>query len=141
MTVRELALAATILLLFPMLYFLIASLTFFLAKLRDPVVTRMLRGLFGAYFLAVGVLGVVAALAFAAAGKVTVAALLGAVALAAALARAWFLRAIDGAVRARDRGEAGAIRDLRRLHLAGIAYNAVQCAALVGSIPVLFGGA
>lgn len=141
MTARELALAATILLLFPMIYFLIASLTFFLAKLRDPVVTRLLRGLFNTYFAAVCGLGLLAALAFAVAGVVTAAALLAAAAVLAGLARDWFLRRIDGAVRARDSGDARAVGDLRRLHLAGIAYNAVQSATLVGSIPLLFAGA
>ncbi len=141
MTATELALASTILLLFPMLYFAIASLTFFLAKLRDPVVTRLLRGLFNTYFGAVMVLASVGALAFLAARRVEVTAVLGLTAALAFLARGWFLARLDAQIRARDAGDADAVRALRRLHLGGIGYNAVQLAMLVASIPRLFNGA
>lgn len=139
MTATQLALAATILLLFPMLYFLIASLTFFLAKLRDPVVTRMLRGLFATCFAAFALLGGLAALAFLASGALPAALTLGLAAALAAQARSWFLRRIDQAVRARDSGEPDAVGRLRRLHLAGMGYNAAQLALFVASIPRMLG--
>ena len=138
MSANEAALAALILLLFPMLYFLIASLTFFLAKLQDPVVTRLLRGLFHTYFTAVGVLGAIGTLAFLLAGRPMVATALAAIAALAVAARGWFLHHVDAWIRARDAGNAEAVRRLRRLHLGGIAYNAVQLAVLVLSIPRIF---
>lgn len=138
MTAEQVSLAALILLLFPMFYFLVASLTFFLSKFQDPVVTRMLRGLFGTWLLGVAVLGTLGALAFANAGRLQVALLLGLVAALAAAARGWFLRRIDVEIRRRDAGDPLAIRRLRRLHLGGIAYNAVQLAAFLVAIPGLF---
>ncbi len=138
MSANEAALAALILLLFPMLYFLIASLTFFLAKLQDPVVTRLLRGLFQTYFTAVGVLGALGALAFALSGRGIGAAALALLAALAVTARGWFLRHLDTWIRARDAGDPMAVRRLRRLHLGGIAYNAVQFAGIVASIPRIF---
>ena len=45
MNAHAYTLLAIVILLFPMLYFLIASLAFFLRKMSDPVVTWMLRGL------------------------------------------------------------------------------------------------
>lgn len=39
-----LSLAATIILIFPMIYFACATLTFFLAKMSDPIATRLLGG-------------------------------------------------------------------------------------------------
>jgi hypothetical protein len=46
---------------------------------------------------------------------------------------------MDAAIQARDSGDARAVRALRGLHLRGIAYNAVQLAAVVGGVPAVFG--
>ena len=69
MTPDGFALAAFILLLFAMLYFQMTSPTFLLVKLDVPPVTRLLRGMFNAYFLVLTVSGVIGTLAFAAAGR------------------------------------------------------------------------
>jgi hypothetical protein len=134
-----LSLGATVLLLLPMMYFLIASLTFFLRGLDDPVVSWMLRGLFNVYFTLVMVGSSVALVAFLAAGRPAVAGALGLVLGCAVAARRWFLRRMDAAIQARDSGDARAVRALRGLHLRGIAYNAVQLAAVVGGVPAVFG--
>ena len=52
MTPDGFALAATIILLFSMLYFQMTSPTFLLVKLEIPTVTRLMRGHFSGYFLA-----------------------------------------------------------------------------------------
>ncbi len=135
---NALALAATILLLFPMLYFLIASLAFFLRSLEHSSATFLLRGLFSVCFLAVAVIGAIGAAAFAGAERPGVAIGFGLVAALAAGVRAWFLQQIDSAVTARDAGTGGALRRLRHLHIGGIAYNAMQLVAVVSSIPALF---
>jgi hypothetical protein len=57
MTRDGFALAATIILLVPMFYFAMAALTFLLVRLDIPTVTRLLRGLFSAYFLIVSIAG------------------------------------------------------------------------------------
>lgn len=137
-TAYQLSVAMTVIMLFPMLYFAIASLTFFLARLQDPVVTRMLRSLFSASFLAVSILAGIAALAFLGAGRTSFALGLLLVAGCAAVARRWFLRHLDRLIAARDAGERMALQGLRRLHVAGIAYNSVQLGGLIASIPAVF---
>ena len=140
MNAHALSLAAIVILLFPMVYFLIASLAFFLRRLSDPVVTWMLRGLFNTYFIALAVCGGIGALAFLAAGRPAVATGLGLLGGCALGARAWFLARLDAAIRGRDAGDAAATRQLRRLHVGGILYNATQAAFTIAVIPRLFPG-
>jgi hypothetical protein len=138
MTAESYALAATVVLLLPMLYFLFASITFLLAKLSDPVATWLLRGLFATYFAAVLASSAIGILAFVAAGRPGIAAGIGVAGGVAIGARRWFLRQLDARFRARDAGDAAAVRQLRRLHLGGMAYNAVQCGVIIASIHLVF---
>lgn len=138
MTTYGIPLAATIILLLPMMYFLLASPTFLLRSLVDPVVTWLLRALFNFYFSVVTITCVLGATAFALAGRPPVAIGLSMVAALAIGARRWFLSGLDTEIRARDAGDATALRRLRRLHWGGMLYNAVQVAAIVGSIPLVF---
>ena len=55
--------------------------------------------------------------------------------LSRARARRWFLQRWDAQLRARDAGDAGAVRRLRRLHWGGMLTNAILLFAVVGSIP------
>ena len=130
-----LALLATIVLIFPMFYFAFASLTFFLRPLADPIVGRMLRGLFHASFLAMGGLGALAGLAFMATRQHAVAAGLGLLAACTLASRTLWLRRIDAVLRAPGPGTPG---QLRRLQWAGMAYNACQLLILLPSLPRLF---
>jgi len=132
------SLATTVILLFPMLYFLIASTTFLLARLSDPVVSWLLRGLFNTYFIAVAGCGATGVLAFVLAGRPGVAAGIGVVAAFAIGARRWFLPQLDAQIRARDAGDADAVRQLRRLHVGGMLYNAIQSILVIASIPHVF---
>lgn len=125
----------TVILIVPMLYFGIASLTFFLRPFEDPIVTRMLRGLFATYFAAVAACCALGAAVFAAYGRPFVALGLAAVAACASVARGWYLRRMDVQIRARDGGDGRATRRLRRLHVEGIAYNLVQLAVVIGMVP------
>lgn len=138
MTPEGFALAATIILLFPMLYFQLASPAFLMVKLTIPTVTRLLRGMFSTHFMIVSVVGAIGTLAFALAGKPLMALGLGVIAAFAIGARRWFLREMDAGISARDAGDAEAVRRLRRLHWGGMAYNAVQLGAIVVSIPYVF---
>ncbi|MFZ4406196.1 MAG: hypothetical protein ACOYOH_02590 [Paracraurococcus sp.] len=131
-------LAATVILVLPMLYFLFSTITFLLARLSDPVVTWMLRGLFNTYFLALIGCSTLGVLAFGSAGRPDIAAGIGVVAGLALGARRWFLRRLDAAIAARNAGDPAAVRRLRQLHLSGMAYNAVQFAVIVLSIPNVF---
>jgi hypothetical protein len=128
---------ATIILLLPMGYFLLASPAFLLVKLDIPQVSRLLRGMFNAYFLATAIAGVIAMAAFAVTGRLVVAIVIGLIAAFAYSARRWFLREMDAQISARDAGDAGAVRRLRRLHWVGMLSNAVQVVAIVVSIPYI----
>ncbi|MBR0693524.1 hypothetical protein [Bradyrhizobium lablabi] len=137
MTPSPLALAATIILLFPMGYFLLASPAFLLVKLDIPPVTQLLRGMFNAHFLMVSIAGAIGTVAFAIAGRWAFAAGISLIAAFAVWARRWFLRQMDAQLSARDAGDADAVRRLRRLHWGGMLCNAIQLVAVVGSIPYL----
>src|SRR6478736_5702996 len=128
MTSDAVATAAMIILIFPMLFFLLSSPAFLLVKLDIPQVTQLLRGLFRSYFLMVGIVGVVGAVAFALAGRPAMALGVGLIAALAIWGRGWFLRRMDAELAARDSGDAGAVRRLRQLHWGGMVSNAVQLA-------------
>jgi hypothetical protein len=130
-------LAVTVILLFPMGFFLMSAPAFLLVKLDIPQVTQLLRGLFSAYFLMVSIAGAVGMLAFAVTDRLVSAIGIGVIAAFAIWARRWFLRQMDAELRARDAGDAGAVRRLRRLHWGGMLCNAVQLAVVVVSIPYL----
>jgi hypothetical protein len=135
MTPDVLTLSAMIILVFPMLYFLMASPAFLLVKLDIPAVTQLLRGLFNAHFLTMSIVGVIGTVAFAVAGRLVFAIGIGLMAAFAVWARRWFLRQMDAQLSARDAGDADAVRRLRRLHWGGMLSNAIQLVAIVGSIP------
>jgi hypothetical protein len=135
MNANGFALAATVILLLPMVYFFFTSITFLLATLSDPVVTRLLRGLFNTYFSMVVGFCAVGSLAYLSSGRPGVATGLGLIAAVAFGARRWFLARLDAQIRARDEGDGSAVPRLRRLHLAGMLYNAVQCVLIIASIP------
>jgi len=135
MTSDGIALAAIVILLFPMGYFFLASPAFLLVKLDIPPVTQLLRGMFNAHFLMTSVAAVIGTVIFAVTGRPVFAIAVGLIAAFAIWERGWFLRQWDVQLSARDAGDANAVRRLRRLHWVGMLSNAVVLAAVVGSIP------
>lgn len=135
MTANGVALAAAVILLFPLGYFFLASPAFLLVKLDIPQVTQLLRGMFDIQFVMIGVTGAIGTLAFALAGRPAFAIAAGAVAVLAILGRRRFMGVMDAELGARDAGDAGAVRRLRRLHWVGMLCNAVLLAGLVSSLP------
>jgi len=129
------ALFATIILLLPMGYLLLASPAFLLVRLDIPQVTQLLRGMFNAYFVALMVTGVIGAVIVALDGRLLLAVGMGLIAALAASSRRWFLPQMDAGLRDRDAGDPDAVRRLRRLHWGGMLGNAIQLAAVVASIP------
>jgi hypothetical protein len=128
-------LLTTVILLLPMGYFLLAAPAFLLVKLDIPPVALLLRGMFNGYFLTLAIAGVIGTIAVAVAGRLVLAIGIGLIAAFAVSARRWFLRKMDAQLRARDAGDADAVRRLRRLHWGGMLCNAIQVVAVVGSIP------
>lgn len=137
MTPNAVALAAMVILLFPMGFFLLSSPAFLLVKLDIPEVTQLLRGLFSSYFLMVSIAAVIATGAFALAGRLVFTMGIGLIAAFAVWARGWFLRRMDSQLSARDAGDADAVRRLRRMHWGGMLSNALQLALVLGSTPYI----
>lgn len=129
------ALFATVVLLFPMGYFLLAAPAFLLVSLEIPPVAQLLRGMFSSYFLMVAIAGAVGMVAVAISGRPLVALAIALIAALAIWTRRWFLQRWDAQLRARDAGDADAVRRLRRLHWEGMLGNAVQLAVILISIP------
>jgi hypothetical protein len=69
MTSDGIALAAIVILLFPMGYFFLAAPAFLLVKLDIPQVTQLLRGMFNAHFLMTGIAGGIGTVTFALTGR------------------------------------------------------------------------
>jgi len=129
------ALFATIILLLPMIYFLLAAPAFLLVRLDVPPVALLLRAMFNGYFLTLAIAGVIGTIAVAVTGRLVLAIGIGLIAAFAASSRRWFLRQMDARLSDRDAGDADAVRRLRRLHWGGMLSNAIQLAAVVASIP------
>ena len=126
---------ATIVLLLPMGYFLLAAPAFLLVKLDIRPVALLLRGMFNGYFLTLIAAGCVAALTFALARRPAPIFAVGLIAAFAFFARRWFLKRMDVEISARDASDPDAARRLRRLHWWGMLSNAVQVVAILASIP------
>jgi len=135
MTPDGIALAAIVILLFPMGYFFLAAPAFLLVKLDIPQVTQLLRGMFSVHFLMTSIAGVIGTVVFAVTGRPVFAIGIALITAFAIWARGWFLRRMDAEVSARDAGDADAVRRMRWLHWEGMLSNAIQLAVVVGSIP------
>ena len=131
------ALFATIILLLPMFYFLLAAPSFLLVKLDIPQVAQLMRAMFNGYFLTLAIAGAIGMIAVAAEGRLALAVAIGLIAAFAASSRRWFLRQMDARLGAGDAGDADAARGLRRLHWGGMLSNAVQLAVTVACIPYI----
>lgn len=137
MTPDPIAIAAMIILLFPMGYFTLASPAFLLVKLDIRPVALLLRGMFNAHFLVMGVAGIMGTVAFLVAGRLVFAAVVGLLAALAIWGRGWFMQRMDDQLSAGNAGDTEAPRRLRRLHWSGMLCNAVLLAALLASIPYI----
>ncbi|GMO99353.1 MULTISPECIES: hypothetical protein [Bradyrhizobium] len=137
MTPDPLAVAAMIILLFPMGYFTLASPAFLLVKLDVQPVALLLRGMFNAHFLVMGAAGIIGTVAFLLAGRLAFATVVGLLAALAIGGRRRFMARMDNQLSAGDAGDAEAPRRLRRLHWSGMLCNAVLLAALLASIPYI----
>lgn len=137
MTPDNVALLATIILLLPMIYFLLAAPAFLLVKLDIPQVAQLLRAMFSGYFLTLATAGAIGTMAVAASGRLVLAIGIGLITALAVSSRRWFLQQMDARLSDRAAGDSDAARRLRRLHWGGMLSNAIQLAAVVACIPYI----
>ncbi|MGJ4940588.1 hypothetical protein ACQR1W_08455 [Bradyrhizobium sp. HKCCYLS1011] len=133
----NIALFAAIILLLPMFYLLLAAPAFLLVRLDIVPVTRLLRGMFDSYFVALAIAGAIGTIAVLLDQRPMLALGIGLVAGFAIVSRRWFLHQMDARISDRDAGDANAVRGLRRLHWGGMLSNAIQVGAVVASIPYI----
>lgn len=131
------ALFATIILLLPMFYLLLAAPAFLLVKLDVRPVALLLRAMFNGYFLTLAVAGAVGTIAVAVDGRPVLALGVGLITALAVSSRRWFLRQMDARISDGDAGDMEAARRLRRLHWGGMLGNAIQLAVVVACIPYI----
>ena len=131
----NIALFATIILLLPMFYLLLAAPAFLLVRLDIVQVTQLLRGMFDSYFVALAIAGGIGTIAVLADGRPVLGLGIGAIAAFALLSRRWLLLRMDAHIRERDSGDAAAVRRLRWLHWVGMLSNAVQVGGVLACIP------
>lgn len=129
------AVFATVILLLPMIYFLIAAPAFLLVSLDIRPVALLMRAMFNGYFLTLTIAGTVGTVATILDGRPLLALGIASVAALAVSSRRWFLRRIDAGIGETDPGDAEDARRLRRLHCGGMLSNAIQLVVLVASIP------
>src|SRR4051812_18892659 len=123
MTPDGAAVAAFVMLLFPMGFFLMSTPAFLLVELDIVAVAQLLRGVISAYLIWVAIAGIVAALIFSVSGRPLHVLGTGAICAFALMARPRLLERWDTLLLARDNGEAGAARRLRQMHWGMMVMN------------------
>jgi hypothetical protein len=123
---------AVVIVLFSLIYFALASLSFLLVPLDVPAVARLFRGLFNVYFWMVGFTALVATGVFAASGRPAFSAALLLLAEAMAVRRI-VLQRIDTEQVALQSGDTAAMRRLRFIHCGSMLANVVVLATLASS--------
>src|SRR3954469_820531 len=129
-----LALVATVLLLCATGFFLLGTPPLLLLKYDVPNDARFMRGLFNVYFIAVTLMAALASASYALAGQPAYSVGMALVAVFALAARWLIVRRMDALLPNVTPGNPVAIRNFRRMHMAGMLLNGVQLAALGWSI-------
>ncbi len=135
---EAIAIAGTVALLLPTMYFLIASPTFLLRQFEDPVVSWLFRGLLSLHFRLIGIGSVFGVAAYLFDGRPGFAVALALIGVLGMAMRRWFLARLDAEIVARDAGDAEATRRMRGLHWRSMAYNATQFAVLITIVVLVF---
>jgi hypothetical protein len=123
------ALVSAVVLLVWMGFFLAGSLPLLILKHDTPVDSGFIRGLFNVYYVAIMAVGAVGALSSALAGRATIALALGGVAAIGFAGRRWFIARMDVVRGTMTADDTSAIRQFRRLHVAGMLVNFLLLAA------------
>ena len=123
---NALPLLSIVVLLFPMFVFTLASPPLLVLKHDTPLDGRFVRNLFNLYYIVVITIATVDAVGFAIKGQVAM--VLALVALIAFVfgIRRWIISKMDKLREAIARGEATAVPEFKRMHIAAIILNVLQ---------------
>ena len=124
---------ALVVVLFSLIYFSLASISFLLVGLEIPEVSQLFRGLFNVYFWMVGATSLLATAVFAASGRMAFTAAMLLLASTAMAVRSRVLQLIDAQQAAWQSGDNTAMRRLRLIHWGGILANIVILSTLASS--------
>jgi hypothetical protein len=127
-------LSVIVIVLVVLAYFFMASIPFLFVRLDIPEVSRLFRGLFNVHFRIVGVIGLVAAAAFALSWRFGFAVPMLLVALAAIAGRTRVIEGIDTQQNAWQAGDKAAMRRLRLIHWGVMLVNFLVLAAVARSL-------
>src|SRR4051794_23198051 len=119
-------LAAIVLLLVWMGFFMLGSLPLMILKHDTPLDARVIRGLFDVYYKAVMVVAAAGTLTHALAGRQATTAALAAVGTIAFMSRRSILSRMDRLRLTMTPNDAAGIRRFRRLHVLGMVLNVAQ---------------
>src|SRR3954471_1224949 len=134
MSMMFLALVATVLVLFAMGFFLVATPPLLILKHDVPTDAGFIRALFNGYFIAVTLLAALAAAIYALAGQPAFGAGMACVAALALTLRVVIVKRMDALRPIMKPHDPDSIRKFRRLHIAGMLTNGLQLAAVGWSL-------
>jgi hypothetical protein len=124
---------ALVVVLFSLIYFSLASISFLLVGLEIPEVSQLFRGLFNVYFWMVGATSLLATAVFAVSGRMAFTAAMLLLATSAMAVRSRVLPLIDAQQAAWQSGDTTAMRRLRIIHWGGMLANIVILSTLASS--------
>lgn len=134
MLANLLALAATVVLLVFMGYFMLGSLPLLVLEHDTPLDARFIRGFFNLYYRAVLLAAGATTVAYGVAGKPAFCAGMAILMLVVFLASRRIIPAMDALRETMKPDDAAAIARFRRLHMAGMLLNAAQLVAVGTSL-------
>jgi hypothetical protein len=127
---KTIALVFTVLLLMSLGFSVLGSTPLLILKHDVAMDSRVVRQVFHYCYRLITVMAVVASLAYAFAGRPLLSAGIGCIAVVAIVMHHWLLTRMDALRATMHEGDTAALSRFRRLHVTGIALNAVQLVAM-----------
>ena len=127
---KTLALVSTVLLLMSLGFFVLGTTPLLILKHDAAMDSRVIRQVFHYCYRLVAVMATAASIGYTLAGHVVLSVSLGCMALLAVAMHQWMLPRMDDLRTTMHDGDRNAIWQFRKLHVAGIALNLTQLAAI-----------
>ena len=127
---KTLALVSTVLLLMSLGFFVLGTTPLLILKHDVAMDSRVIRQVFHYCYRMVAVMAAAASIGYALAGHTVLSLSLGGMAVLAVAMHRWMLPRMDDLRTTMHDGDQNAIRQFRKLHIAGIALNLMQLAAI-----------